>query len=133
MEHNGHGVLLLDHYDEMAEMLRASFRASGFQGEIISLEDDGFLPEDVLSLYQWFCRDSVDSAEAAVSASADYRVSHAAGRRESRGILIRLSCRITGRSAAVRLPVRCMICINCAAGFFITRSPENVRSVTWTG
>ena len=77
MEHYGHGVLLLDHYDEMAEMLRASFRASGFQGEIISLEDDGFLPEDVLSLYQWFCRDSVDSAEAAVSASADYRVSHA--------------------------------------------------------
>ena len=77
MEHNGHGVLLLDHYDEMAEMLRASFRASGFQGEIVSLEDDGFLPEDVLSLYQWFCRDSVDSAEAAVSASADYRVSHA--------------------------------------------------------
>lgn len=51
------GVLLLDHYDEPAAMLKESFRSAGFNGPVIVIRDEGFLPWDVLSLYRWFCRD----------------------------------------------------------------------------
>lgn len=54
------GVLLLDHYDEAAAMLKNSFRRAGFTGPAIVLSDSGFLPSDVTSLYRCFCRDSRD-------------------------------------------------------------------------
>lgn len=50
-------VLLLDNYGEDGDMLRQSFRSAGFTGPVIVIEDDGFYPEDVLSLYQYFCGD----------------------------------------------------------------------------
>lgn len=50
-------VLLLDSYGEESEMLRQSFRNAGFTGPAIVIEDDGFFPEDVISVYQYFCGD----------------------------------------------------------------------------
>ena len=50
-------ILLLDHYGEDSEMLHQSFRSSGFMGPVIVIEDDGFFPEDVISVYQYFCGD----------------------------------------------------------------------------
>ncbi len=50
-------VLLLDNYGEDSEMLRQSFRRAGFTGPVAVIEDDGFFPEDVISVYQYFCGD----------------------------------------------------------------------------
>ena len=50
-------VLLLDNYGEESDMLRQSFRSAGFTGPVVVIEDDGFLPEDVISVYQYFCGD----------------------------------------------------------------------------
>ena len=50
------GILLLDRYDEMADMLKQSFRCAGFAGPVVVIEDKGFLPPDVLSVFRWFCR-----------------------------------------------------------------------------
>ena len=50
-------VLLLDNYGEDSRMLHQSFRSSGFMGPVVVIEDDGFFPEDVLSVYQYFCGD----------------------------------------------------------------------------
>lgn len=50
-------VLLLDHYGEESGLLHQSFRKAGFTGPVIVIEDDGFFPEDVISLYQYFCGD----------------------------------------------------------------------------
>lgn len=57
-------ILLLDHYGEDSEMLHQSFRSSGFMGPVIVIEDDGFFPEDVISVYQYFCGDLRKSSEA---------------------------------------------------------------------
>ncbi|MCI8635619.1 MAG: accessory Sec system glycosylation chaperone GtfB [Eubacterium sp.] len=51
------GVLLLNNYGEYSQMLHQSFRRGGFTGPVIVIEDDGFFPEDVISLYQYFCGD----------------------------------------------------------------------------
>lgn len=48
-------VLLLDNYGEESEMLHQSFRKAGFTGPVIVIGDDGFFPEDVISVYQYFC------------------------------------------------------------------------------
>lgn len=50
-------VLLLDNYGEDSEMLHLSFRRAGFTGPVVVIEDDGFFPEDVISVYQYFCGD----------------------------------------------------------------------------
>lgn len=50
-------VLLLDNYGEESGMLHQSFRSAGFTGPVIVIEDDGFFPEDVISIYQYFCGD----------------------------------------------------------------------------
>lgn len=50
-------VLLLDNYGEESDMLRQSFRSAGFTGPVVVIEDDGFYPEDVISVYQYFCGD----------------------------------------------------------------------------
>lgn len=50
-------VLLLDNYGEESQMLHQSFRRAGFTGPVIVIGDDGFFPEDVISVYQYFCGD----------------------------------------------------------------------------
>ena len=50
-------ILLLDNYGEDSQMLHQSFRSSGFAGPVIVIEDDGFFPEDVISVYQYFSGD----------------------------------------------------------------------------
>lgn len=50
-------ILLLDNYGEDSEMLHQSFRKADFDGLVIVIEDDGFFPEDVISVYQYFCGD----------------------------------------------------------------------------
>ena len=56
-------VLLLDNYGEESKMLHQSFRKAGFTGPVIVIEDDGFLPEDVISVYQYFCGDFRNSTK----------------------------------------------------------------------
>ena len=51
------GILLLDTFDEPARLLMESFDKAGFRGEIIVINDGGFLPENVKSLFRWFCYD----------------------------------------------------------------------------
>lgn len=48
-------VLLLDNYGEESQMLHQSFRNAGFNGPVAVITDDGFFPEDVISVYQYFC------------------------------------------------------------------------------
>mgnify|MGYP006968294658 FL=1 len=57
-------VLLLDTYGEDSDMLRRSFRSAGFTGPVIVIEDNGFLPEDVISAYQYFSGDFQKSGKA---------------------------------------------------------------------
>ncbi len=80
------GVLLLDRYNDSAEMLKNSFRMAGFAGPVIVIQSDGFLPDDVISLYRWFCSsDDNELLPGAVSRTRNlveseiqaYRVSHA--------------------------------------------------------
>jgi accessory Sec system glycosyltransferase GtfB len=48
----GQGVLLLDGYGEMAQMLKDSFRLAGFEGPVIVLSEEAFLPADVMSIWR---------------------------------------------------------------------------------
>ncbi len=48
-------VLLLDNFNEDSIMLHESFKAAGFNGKTIVVDDSGFLPDDVISLYRFFC------------------------------------------------------------------------------
>ncbi len=57
-------VLLLENYKEDSEMLHQSFRRAGFAGPTIVIEDDGFFPEDVISVYQYFSGDFKESSKA---------------------------------------------------------------------
>ncbi len=47
-------VLLLDNYSSYSHNLRYSFHKAGFCCPTVVVEDDGFLPEDVLSVYGFF-------------------------------------------------------------------------------
>lgn len=58
----GQGVLLLDHFDEGAQMLEESFRLSGFEGPAIVLSEETALPEGVLSIYRLAAEDGKDAA-----------------------------------------------------------------------
>lgn len=76
------GVLLLDHYDELADQLKQSFRLSGFDGPVVVVSDAGFLPADVLSLFRWFCTDSDGGAPGeAPEQQRAYRLAHAGWQR----------------------------------------------------
>lgn len=75
------GVLLLDHYDELADALKKSFRLAGFSGPVFVISGGGFLPDDVMSVYQWFSRES-DAARPSASAGQSvsersYALTHA--------------------------------------------------------
>lgn len=48
------GILLLDHFDEKAEMLIKSMREGGFDGPSVLIEECGFLPEDVFSIFGYY-------------------------------------------------------------------------------
>lgn len=54
-------VLLLDSYNDDAKLLHQSFKNIGFQGPVIVINDDGFLPDGVISVYQYFCGDFSNS------------------------------------------------------------------------
>lgn len=82
----GEGVLLLDHYDEMAEMLKDSFRRAGFSGPVIVLSEDAALPRDASSLYRLAAGDSQacafpataqDAAPRTPAQERSYRLAHA--------------------------------------------------------
>ena len=44
-------VLLLDDYSSDSQKLHQSFRLAGYEYPAAVIEDDGFLPEDVISVY----------------------------------------------------------------------------------
>ena len=48
-------VLLLDNFNEESEMLYDSFKRAGFNGLTLVVDDDGFFPSDVVSIYEYFC------------------------------------------------------------------------------
>jgi accessory Sec system glycosyltransferase GtfB len=80
------GVLLLDHFDEMAEMLKDSFRRAGFSGPAIVLSEDAALPGDVSSLYRLAAGDTLvcsfpatvrDAVPRTPAQESAYRLAHA--------------------------------------------------------
>ena len=48
-------VLLLENFDEESQMLYQSFRTSDFDGPVFTFSDEGFLPDDVTSIYTYYC------------------------------------------------------------------------------
>ena len=47
-------ILLFDHYGQDSRALHMSFKLAGFDCPAVVIEDDGFLPEDVMSVYGFF-------------------------------------------------------------------------------
>lgn len=47
-------VLLFDHYSSDSRNLHDSFRRAGYECPAVVIEDDGFLPENVMSVYGYF-------------------------------------------------------------------------------
>lgn len=54
------GILVLDVFDNKSELLYKSFRKAGFMGPVLVIEDDGFLPPDVIGMYQYFLGEKQD-------------------------------------------------------------------------
>ncbi len=50
-------ILLFDTYGQDSQDLHTSFQLAGFTGPAVVIEDDGFLPEDVMSVYGFFLGD----------------------------------------------------------------------------
>ena len=50
-------ILLFDHYGQDSQSLHTSFRLAGFNLPAAVIEDDGFLPQDVMSVYGFFLGD----------------------------------------------------------------------------
>ena len=50
-------ILLLDYYGTDSQDLYSSFRSAGFWYPAMVIEDNGFLPEDILSAYGFFLGD----------------------------------------------------------------------------
>lgn len=50
-------ILLFDHYGQDSQALHESFKLAGFDCPAVTIEDDGFLPEDVMSVYGFFLGD----------------------------------------------------------------------------
>ena len=47
-------VLLFDNYGQDSESLHASFQAAGYDLPAAVIEDNGFLPDNVMSVYGFF-------------------------------------------------------------------------------
>lgn len=47
-------VLLFDNYNSDSQNLHTSFKLAGYECPAVVIEDDGFLPEDVMSVYGFF-------------------------------------------------------------------------------
>jgi accessory Sec system glycosyltransferase GtfB len=54
-------ILLFDYYGQESQNLHMSFRLSGVNIPAVVIEDDGFLPEDVMSVYGFFLGDFKDA------------------------------------------------------------------------
>lgn len=50
-------LLLLDNYNESSRSLHISLRMAGYDCPAVAIEDDGFLPEEVISVYGFFLGD----------------------------------------------------------------------------
>ena len=50
-------ILLMDNYGPDSQALHTSLKLAGFDCPAVVLEDDGFLPEDVMSVYGFFLGD----------------------------------------------------------------------------
>ena len=50
-------ILLMDNYGPDSQALHTSLKLAGFDCPAVVLEDDGFLPEDVISVYGFFLGD----------------------------------------------------------------------------
>lgn len=50
-------ILLLDKYEQEGQDLHTSFKLAGFECPVVVIEDDGFLPDDVISAYGFFLGD----------------------------------------------------------------------------
>ena len=50
------GLLLLDHIDDKALLLYESFVKGGFSGVTLVIEDDGFIPDEMIGLYRFFLK-----------------------------------------------------------------------------
>ena len=48
-------VLLLDSFNAEGKTLYESFINAGYKGPVLVIEEDGFLPDGVISIYQYFC------------------------------------------------------------------------------
>lgn len=48
-------ITILDQFNREAKDLHHSLQVSGFTGPVIVVQDDGFLPDGVLSAYSYFC------------------------------------------------------------------------------
>lgn len=56
-KHIGEVVLLFDNYGIESEQLHNSFQLAGKEYPVVVIEDDGFLPEDVVSVFGYFLGD----------------------------------------------------------------------------
>lgn len=50
-------LLLMDNYDQGSQSLHTSLKLAGYSGPAVVIEDDGFLPEEVMSVYGFFLGD----------------------------------------------------------------------------
>lgn len=50
-------ILLLDNYGQDSQSLHTSFKLAGYDIPVAVIEDDGFLPDDVMSVYGFFLGD----------------------------------------------------------------------------
>lgn len=50
-------LLLFDNYEQGSQSLHTSLKRAGYDCPVVVIEDDGFLPEDVISVYGFFLGD----------------------------------------------------------------------------
>ena len=50
-------LLLMDNYDQGSQSLHTSLKLAGYDGPAVVIEDDGFLPDEVISVYGFFLGD----------------------------------------------------------------------------
>lgn len=48
-------IQLYDHYNQSSQDLHYSLSQAGYEGPVVVVNDDGFLPEGVTSIYTYFC------------------------------------------------------------------------------